>query len=156
MYTCMKKDTYASNAYKCSLNLNNGFAVKLKNVLSKIGFNHVWENQNTFSKKCLINAVGNKLAERYTDFWKDSLFNDQNNPNGNKLRTYRKLKKEYKLEFFLLIDLDRYMISNFIKIRISNSYLNIEQGRHRKLPLEKRLCPLCKWEVEDEYHIILL
>lgn len=47
------------------------------------------------------------------------------------------------------------MISNFIKIRISNSYLNIEQGRHRKLPLEKRLCPLCKKDVEDEYHFTL-
>lgn len=83
-----KEEMYASNAYKCSLNLPNGFAAKLKNALSKIGFSHVWENQNTFQKKkCLINAEGNKLAERYTDFCKNSLFNDQNNPNGNKLRT---------------------------------------------------------------------
>lgn len=47
------------------------------------------------------------------------------------------------------------MISNFIKIRLSNSNLNFEQGRHRKLPLEKRLCPLCKNGVEDEYHFAL-
>ena len=27
----------------------------------------------------------------------------------------------------------------------------IEQGRHKQLPIENRLCPLCKLDVEDEY-----
>ena len=30
----------------------------------------------------------------------------------------------------------------------------IEQGRHKQLPIENRLCPLCKQDVEDEYHFI--
>jgi hypothetical protein len=43
-----------------------------------------------------------------------------------------------------------------VKIRISNSSLKIEQGRHNKTPLENRLCPLYLAEVEDEYllHVI--
>ena len=28
----------------------------------------------------------------------------------------------------------------------------IEKGRHENLPIDKRLCPLCKENVEDEYH----
>ena len=30
----------------------------------------------------------------------------------------------------------------------------IEQGRHKQLPIENRLCPLYKQDVEDEYHFI--
>ena len=30
----------------------------------------------------------------------------------------------------------------------------IEHGRHKQLPIENRLCPLCKQDVEDEYHFI--
>jgi hypothetical protein len=31
----------------------------------------------------------------------------------------------------------------------------IERGRHRKIDLENRLCPLCKFEVEDELHFTI-
>jgi hypothetical protein len=34
-------------------------------------------------------------------------------------------------------------------------YLNIERGRYIKLPVEKRICPLCKIEPEDEIYLIL-
>jgi hypothetical protein len=32
----------------------------------------------------------------------------------------------------------------------------IEKGRHRKIDLENRLCPLCEFEVEDELHFTLM
>jgi hypothetical protein len=32
---------------------------------------------------------------------------------------------------------------------------SIEKGRHRKIDLENRLCPLCKFEVEDELHFTI-
>jgi hypothetical protein len=48
--------------------------------------------------------------------------------------------------------MDKNFITNYTKIRISNSSLKIEQGRHNKTPLENRLCPLCLAEVEDEFH----
>jgi hypothetical protein len=42
------------------------------------------------------------------------------------------------------------------KIPISNSILlNIEKGRHLKIPVEQRMCPLCEQEIEDEYHFIM-
>ena len=150
-----KEHSFVMNAYKCSLNLANSFAAKMKRLFLKLGFDHIWDNQNSFSKKKLIKAIGNKMSEKYVDFWKNSPFNDQNNPNGNKLRTYRKLKKDYELEKYLLIDTDRCKISNFVKLKISNSKLYIEQGRHRNIPLDKRLCPLCKIEIEDEFHFML-
>ena len=60
-----------------------------------------------------------------------------------------------KLIFFLYLDVDRSAVSCFVKIRISNSILNIEKGRHLKIPVEQRICPLCKQEIEDEYHFIM-
>ena len=80
------------------------------------------------------------------------MFCDKNLINGDKLRTYRKIKDSYNLEKYLLLDLDKNVIRNYTKIRISNSSLKIEQGRLNKTPLENRLCPLCLAEVEDEFH----
>ena len=55
----------------------------------------------------------------------------------------------------LKLDIDRSDISNCVRLRISNSILMIEKGRHRKIDLENRLCPLCKFQVEDELHFTI-
>ena len=41
------------------------------------------------------------------------------------------------------------------KIRLSNHTLNIETGRHNKIPKNKRFCPFCPNLVEDEMHFLL-
>ena len=68
------------------------------------------------------------------------------------MRTYRKLKEKYEIENFLKLNIVRSDVSIFIRIRISNSTLMIEKGRHRKINLANRMCPLCRSEVEDEFH----
>ena len=72
------------------------------------------------------------------------------------MRTYRKLKEKYEMENFLKLDIVRSDISNFIRIRISNSTLMIEKGRHRKINLANIICPLCRSEVEDEFHFSMI
>ena len=47
-------------------------------------------------------------------------------------------------------------ISTFIKIRISNSNLNIEKGRYSNTPAEDRICKLCNSGVEDEFHFTII
>jgi hypothetical protein len=59
------------------------------------------------------------------------------------------------MEEFVHSDVDKFALSIFVKIRIRNSNLNIERGRYIKLPVEKRICPLCNIEPEDEIHFIL-
>jgi hypothetical protein len=61
---------------------------------------------------------------------------------GNKLRTYRKIKTDFKREQYLYADVDKKSLSNFIKIRVNNCNLNIEKGRYLKLPVEQRICQL--------------
>ena len=53
---------------------------------------------------------------------------DDNKSGGNKLRTYRKLKTQFDLENYLCADVNKKSISTFVKIRISNSSLNIEKA----------------------------
>ena len=102
-----------------------------------------------------MKAICTVLSNRYISFWRNSLYNDEGNPNCNKLRTYRNLKSDFELEKYLLTDVDRKAISTFVEIRISNSILFIEEGRFNKIPLENRLCPLCNAGIEDEMHFIL-
>jgi hypothetical protein len=43
---------------------------------------------------------------RYLDFWHKLLFNDNRVIGGNKLRTYRKIKTDFKREQYLYADVD--------------------------------------------------
>ena len=79
------------------------------------------------------------MKEDYIKFWKDKLSLDGSEGRGNKLRTYRKLKEKYEIEKFLKLDIVRSDVSNFIRIRINNSTLMIEKGRHRKINLANRI-----------------
>ena len=89
------------NAYLDSKNINTGFSSKVKLLFQKINFTDVWENEGTFNIKALMRAVWRKLKERFISFWQNNLFNDDHIPNGNKLRTYRKIKDKYELEKYL-------------------------------------------------------
>ena len=127
------------------MNFPKGFAQKFKIFLHNIGFSHLWNNQSTFSKKRLLHAVMNKLKDSYTHFWKSIIYDDsKNQPNGNKLRTYRTFKICYERETYLFVnELSRNEISTFAKLRISSHDLHIEKGRPRKIILSERKCFLC-------------
>ena len=89
-------------------------------------------------------------------FWKTIIFYDSMTANGNKFRTYRNLKEKYETDTYLFIDIGKTLIKQFTQIKISNSKLMIELGRHNKTDINNRICPLCINGVEDEYHFIIL
>ena len=141
-------------AYHANKLIKNGFCHQLESFLKDIGFYHIWVNQNTFSKQRLIKSIGIKLQEIYLRHWKRTL--DENSEvYCSKLRTYKNLKHTYDLEKYLLLDVDKLHIKNFLKIRISNSKLMVERGRHKNLEIDKRLCPMCQIDVETEFHFIM-
>ena len=43
----------------------------------------------------------------------------------------------------------------YARFRISAHNLAIEKGRHQNIPLNERICKLCKLEIEDEIHFLL-
>jgi hypothetical protein len=120
-----------------------------------VGFTTTCEISAYFSKLRTLPAVTDKLQNRYFDFWHKLLFNDNRMIGGNKLRSYRKIKTDFKREQYLYADVDKKSLSNFIKIRVSNCNLNIEKGRYLKLPVEQRICQLCDMDVEDKFHFLI-
>ena len=77
---------------------------------------------------------------------------------ATKWRTYRLFKTidNYKCEDYLhQVTNTRHRIA-LTKLRLSNHKLAIETGRYSrafKKP-EERICPICKVEMEDEYHFL--
>ena len=139
--------------------IKSSFGDHIKNLLRVIGFEHVWQNKGTFSKRTLINAVERKLIERYNSFFKEAI-NGRITVKGrtlDKLRTFKTFKNNYKLENYLCMKVDKHLIFNLAKLRISNHQLEIETGRYKKKVIDQRLCKVCNQNgmVEDEFHFLL-
>ena len=54
------ENSLVSAAYKASLLLPNEIAKKIELFLSTFDFSHIWEEQNTFSKRRLLHAIDKK------------------------------------------------------------------------------------------------
>ena len=77
----------------------------------------------------------------------------------NKLRTYRKFKKEYCTEAYVKTLMPLKHRSALAKFRCGVAPLKIETGRYgmNRLPANERLCEFCENnEVEDEFHVVMI
>ena len=121
----------------------------VKNVLTDIGFSHVWNNQSTFNASTLLTCIKTKLKERFISFWGLKI----NSTIGmDKLRTYRLIKQQFGFEKYLEVLPDRKLRKALAAFRISAHKLQIERGRYSGQNFEDRLCSACNI-VEDEVHL---
>ena len=99
--------------------------------------------------------VYKRVFERLTDHFHNTAF-EEIKLETSKLRTYAKVKTEIGIEKYLISIKNTDIRSKVTKLRLSNHRLAIETGRHTspKLPKEKRFCPFCPKQVEDEYHFL--
>ncbi len=132
----------------------------IRSVLHFFSLDHVYENKSctTMSVNSLITTLKSKLMSRYATYFFDMIAGKVvGNDSSNKLRTYMTFKKEYKMENYVLVDVDKHIVSNFARLRISNHILEIERGRYRNIPADKRFCTICSIpnnHVEDEVHFM--
>ena len=94
---------------------------------------------------------------RYTRYQQDCLDAINDNRKSSKLRTYKLVKTDYRIEPHL-----SYIRHNtngiFTGLRVSSHKFNIELGRHsrRPIPRDERVCQFCNArEVDDEIHFPL-
>ena len=87
------------------------------------------------------------MRASYVEFWKNNVIN-----NG-RLDFYNKCKNSFKFEDYLnKLQFNKRKL--VIKLRCSDHELEIEKGRHKKIPREMRLCKSCtmgKIETEDHF-----
>jgi hypothetical protein len=92
-------------------------------------------------------TIVENMKEKYVEFWKHKMLN------SSKLSFLGKFKKDYRIEPYLSVIKNPTVRKTFSKFRISNHKLEIEYGRYKNIPREKRTCKLCHSdEVEDEFH----
>ena len=145
------------NAYKDSLNFNDTWTAKVKNILFLHGLGNIWSSHTSTdfipSKKInIINSFQFIIKQRLTDSNNQTIISDlQNFP---KMRTYIKFKKLNKLENYLIFTNDLNKRFSISKLRLSSHKLKIETGRYENLPVEKRLCDHCQ-KIDDEFHFVM-
>ena len=140
----------------CTLN-NSGFTTwcsHVEQMLYDCNLQHVWINQECDSKTIkLFSSLQHRI---YNNYWFNEIRNIVSNP---KLRTYCTFKFEFVLEPYLLNVKDFKLRKLITRFRVSNHSLHIEKGRHMKpkIPIEERLCYICKNDViEDEQHFLCM
>ena len=95
------------------------------------------------------------IRGKYTHFWQTKLFDDNRKGEyGNKLRTYHTFKIVYELEPYLDVVENYEHRKCLSRFRLSNHKLEIELGRHKRKPVNERLCNMCN-VIEDETHFLI-
>ena len=105
---------------------------------------HVKEiNYNQFQDDCK-----KKLREKFINEWKDL------SKSNTKLETYEQIKEKFEREPYLENVTDFQSRKSIAKFRCSDHKLEIEIGRHNKIPRESRVCRMCPNCIEDEMHFL--
>ena len=68
-------------------------------------------------------------------------------------------KNDLCVQDYLHLAIPQRLRSSLAKLRIGNHDLEIERGRHHRIPVNERICKLChslnELHVEDEYHVVM-
>ena len=105
-----------------------------------------------------MQVIKDKLCAFDRTEFSSELYNDRNNPNGNKLRSYRLYKETVQVEQYIQCQIPRNVRRTMTLFRCGALPLSVETGRYAKpqIPLENRLCTFCDMNViEDEKHFLI-
>ena len=167
--TSIVKNAY-NELYELDRRGKNNWITSVKSLITSIGdinLNFAWENQGARNwSKSKIEKLSIKIESKLKENYKVKIMGMIKNPNAinrkendkwekkNKLRTYAIFKKEYKLEEYLQTNMNIKHRKMMTKLRISSHDLSIEVGRRYNIPPENRICNVCNYGVEDEYHFL--
>lgn len=155
----IEKSTFVYKAYLDSEKLSNSgnfsWALSVTYLCKLLNCTDIMSKINSMSKT-QFNAYCHKLLENeYLDYWRKKVFVDKIDESGNKLRTYRIFKKDFKLENYTMMK-SRTLKKSLAQFRCANHRLEIELGRRLDIPRDKRYCLICdQAEVGDEMHYLL-
>ena len=129
------------------------WATKIKLLLMRYGFGHVWIEQQVGNPIAFLTIFQQRLKDCYIQEWHASI------NESPRLRFYCNFKLRFEQELYLQsVEVFRFR-KMLAKFRCSNHPLAIETGRHRNDPINSRVCLICgkrgEVVVEDETHFLL-
>jgi hypothetical protein len=101
-----------------------------------------------------VSDLGNAFFGKAKDIFHQEALGQISEPKS-KLRTYALIKQNIGREDYLKEIKNTKHRQMLTKLRLSNHQLMIEQGRHKKLPKEERICQICHEGIEDEIHFLI-
>lgn len=143
----------SSIMYNLMLKLYNSNPTKfrwisfIKSTLDHCGLSFIWHDQIPFDKTLLKSTVKQKLVDQFIQNW-FSLVN-----NSSRGKFYSIFKNEFCLESYL-IKLNQNNRLYISKLRCCNIKFPIETGRWTGIPVEDRICRLCRTNLGDEFHYL--
>ena len=118
-------------------------------LMKYIGMQDATNNPNVMSVNEFDKECKKRLIKKFTYEWKSKLKKE-----GSKLKLYDQIKHIFGKEKYL-DDVVNYSMRKIItKFRCSDHKLEIEVGRHKKIPQENRVCRQCPNDIETELHFI--
>ena len=125
------------------------WASMVKNLLSNLGFYHVWASEGVGNVKNFLTFFKQRLRDNFIQHWEKRLHT------SSRADFYKDIAS-----FGFQTYLDKLSIRKFrtavTRLRVPSHRLQIEAGRWSKpnsTPRNERLCRLCN-KLEDEFHLL--
>ena len=139
---------------KSKVHLSNSkcWTRKIQELLFRVGFGYIWENQMVPDVKKFLNMLKQRLQDIHIQECYSSI------ENNSRCMLYKHLKPVYSMENYLKCNYHRDFRQYLTKLRLSSHKFLVERGRwvKPKINYNERLCTLCdENDIEDEYHILM-
>ena len=142
------EDMFESSAFKPNDKLNWG--CKIRDILCKYGFNHVWLSQNVVNEDIFMLEFKQRVIDTFLN---EAISFFEESP---KCHFYKYIYDDHNLQLYLSRPVN-YMFKPLIsRFRLHAHSLNIEIGRYYNIDRHARICSMCNNnDIEGEYHFIL-
>ena len=142
--TSLSNEMLAKKALLENISMNTNWICTIEKLIDLFNLTNYIDTINTF------NTYAKKNAQQiYTNWWKNNT-----NAGTSRLEFYNTIKEDLNFEEYLNIP-DFHIRKAIAKIRCSDHVLEIEKGRHRRIPRAERICKFCdKNSIETEVHFL--
>jgi hypothetical protein len=150
----MQDSRLIKSIYRCckdqTVSLKGSFCNAVYKSLVSLKLGHLWLSEQIGDLKKWVASVSVSIKERESGLWLLSL------QQKSKLRLYRCLKTELRVEEYLNWSVTVEQRSLYARLRSGTHPLKIETGRWYQQPVAERVCYVClTGKVESETHFLL-
>ena len=149
---CIIKNCYGELYNNCErMNKSNrNWACCIKDKLFEIGLGYVWDEQNKTNCPEFFPLIKQRLIDISVQSCQEQI------NNSSKCVIYKHVIDHFCLQYYLCKAIPPIYKKCISQIRLSSHNLEIETGRHNNVLLNNRICKLCKRDLEDEFHFVLV
>ena len=150
----MSTDRFPRQAYdmleRYSNNGHANWVTHIKNILCENGYSYVWLFKHVGCVQLFCKSLIYTLRANFSQTINSKIEESDN------LQFYNSFKNVFEPPSYLSNNmLNKHLRNTLVRFRLSVSKINGHRFKFSADP-EKRMCPICQSNVEDEYHIVFV